>query len=70
MARSIGTYRSDKRRKELARLQKQEEKRKRRLEKIAAAAQDPRAQDAQPPLNDALRPMSGGDQTGGPSGSG
>lgn len=40
MAKHAGAYRSDKRRKELSRLKKQEEKRKRRLNKKVGSQQD------------------------------
>ena len=47
MGRSPGAYRSEKRSKELARRKKQEEKRKRRLERVSGAAQLPQTVEAQ-----------------------
>ena len=49
MGRSPGAYRSEKRNKELARRKKQEEKRKRKLERAAGTAQAPLAPEGPPP---------------------
>ncbi len=47
MAKRAGVYRSDKRRKELSRLKKQEEKRQRRLIKKVSTEQDSEVTDSE-----------------------
>jgi hypothetical protein len=47
LARHAGAFKSDKRRKELARLKKQEEKRKRRLNKEVIPQQDTEMTDSE-----------------------
>jgi hypothetical protein len=64
MAKRAGAYRSEKRKKELMRLKKQEEKRKRRLLKADGTPQDGEAseQEGEPGQSETEQPAEGGEK--------